>query len=104
MIKVLISNRNNEIVDIEISGHAKSNVHGRDLVCAGVSSVAIGTLNAIEELTYQSCEMKMEDGFVSIKVIQNSKTLQIILQTLLIQLKTIEFNYSKYIKIKKQEV
>lgn len=104
MIKVLISNRNNEIVDIEISGHAESNVHGRDLVCAGVSSVAIGTLNAIEELTYQSCEMKMEDGFVSIKVIQNSKTLQIILQTLLIQLKTIEFNYSKYIKIKKQEV
>lgn len=104
MIKVLISSRNHQIEQVIIKGHALSNEHGKDLVCAGVSSISVGALNAIEELANQSCELKMEHGFVSIKVIQNSETLQIILQTLLIQLKTIEFNYSKYIKIKKQEV
>lgn len=104
MIKVLISSRNHQIEHISIKGHAFSNVVGKDLVCAGVSSIAVGTLNAIEELANHSCELKMDDGFVEIKVVQNSEILQIILKTLLIQLQTIEFNYPKYIKIKKQEV
>lgn len=104
MIKVLISNRGDQITHITIKGHAFSNVIGKDLVCAGVSSIAVGALNTIEELASHSCELKMDNGFVEIRVIQNSETLQIILKTLLIQLKTIEFNYQKYIKIKKQEV
>ena len=42
MIKVKISKKS-----IEISGHAKYAAHGKDIVCAAVSSITITTVNAI---------------------------------------------------------
>ena len=42
MIKVLVKQNNNQIVNLSITGHADSGEYGKDLVCAGVSTVGIG--------------------------------------------------------------
>ena len=47
MIKVLVKQNNNQIVNLSITGHADSGEYGKDLVCAGVSTVGIGAMNML---------------------------------------------------------
>lgn len=104
MIKVVITKRQDTILKVQISGHAHSAQRGKDLVCAGVSSISIGALNAIDALAAKSCDLVMDDGWIEIKVKENSDTLQTILNTLILQLQTIENMHKKFIKMIKQEV
>ncbi len=104
MIKVVLSYSNQLIKEIVISGHANSAVRGQDLVCAGVSSISIGMLNAIENIANDQCELSVSDGFVKISVKKYSEQLSVLLHALVIQLETIQKSYQKYIKITKQEV
>ncbi len=104
MVKVLISNHNEMIHNVVISGHADSVTTGLDLVCAQVSAISVGILNAVDEICVDSCGITMKSGYVEINVIQNSEFLQVLLKTLVIQLETVAFTNNKYIKITKVEV
>ncbi len=105
MISVVAHLKQSQIQSITISGHAGSAKHNElDMVCAQVSACSVGCLNAIDQLTEDSCAIEMESGWVSIQVNKNSETLQIILKTLLIQCETIQFTNSDYIQIEKVEV
>ncbi|WRK55922.1 ribosomal-processing cysteine protease Prp [Coprobacillaceae bacterium CR2/5/TPMF4] len=42
------------MVDLKISGHANSDEYGKDLVCAGVSTASIGTLNMLVKKIFKS--------------------------------------------------
>ena len=46
MINVNIKKENNIITELKISGHAKYDEYGKDIVCAGVSSTLITSVNA----------------------------------------------------------
>ncbi len=101
MIKVKVTFQKDDIKAIHISGHAQSGEYGRDLVCAGVSAVVIGGLNALER--HDDFNIEVADGLVSVK----AKTLlqthdQIVLETILTSLQTIQQNYRKYIKISQE--
>lgn len=104
MIYVYLNQKNRQIVSVKIKGHADSTTETLDLVCAEVSAVSVGILNAIDTLCEGSCLIQMESGFVSIEVQSNSDTLQIILKTLEIQLETITNTNKKYIKMIRREV
>lgn len=104
MIQVFVEHRKESILQITISGHANSTTEMMDLVCAQVSAVSVGLLNAIEILCPNSTSIDMESGYINIRVLEDSTTLQILLQTLEIQLRTVENTNYKYIKIKKREV
>lgn len=104
MIEVSIKIINNRINEMLIEGHAQADIKGKDLVCAGVSSISIGLLNALD-LKNLDVDMKMNDGYVFVKVNNlEDETIQTILYTGLVQLETMENSYSKYIRIRKQEV
>ena len=47
MIKVNVKKNNGIINELVIKGHAGYDVHGKDIVCAAVSSMAITTVNNI---------------------------------------------------------
>lgn len=104
MINVCIKREKSHISHISISGHALFAEHGKDIVCAGVSSIIIGGINAIHELGYiELIEYDVKEGEIDVKIKDCFKyELQVILETLCIQLKTIEESYSNYIII--QEV
>ena len=104
MIKVCLNQKDNQILSIEIKGHANSTTEMMDLVCAEVSAVSVGILNAIENLCEDSCTIKMKSGYVSIEIRSDSDTLQTILKTLVIQLETIIKTNKKYIKMIRREV
>ena len=104
MIDVRIDRDHEEIVSVLIAGHADSGTAMIDMVCAEVSAISVGVLNAIEELCPSACQIQMESGYVHIEVIQSSAKLQIIVQTLEIQLMTVEYTNQNYIKVRKAEV
>ncbi len=108
MIQVRLSITDSKILSMNVTGHAKSAKRGQDLVCASVSSIMTGALNALDRFAPGVCALQLhdsEDAWIDIQVRDNQNTdAQLILQTILIQLETIEINYSKYIHIAKQEV
>ena len=104
MITIKIENRNQQIVGLHISGHAGFAEYGKDLVCAGVSSIAVGLLNAIDIVANDTCTLSMSHGDVSIKVNTITTENQLVLQTGVIQLETIESQNKEFIRIKKMEV
>ncbi len=104
MIRVIVKYDGPSISSVTISGHANAADKGEDLVCAGVSAIAIGTLNALDVLVSEHIEDQMSEGYIHIDVLQYKPTIQTILDTMLIQLETMQHAQSKYITIQKQEV
>ncbi len=102
MVKVKV--HGNPIHQITVKGHADSGEYGFDLVCAEISAICVGTMNAIDTLYPDTCILEMESGYVNIKVQDSSEGLQTILKTFVIQMQTVEFTNKKYVKIEKDEV
>ena len=100
MISVNVSFIGNDIQLLTVSGHANFDEYGKDIVCAGVSAIVTGGINALES-EVKNVEIINEKNKLGVKVINNNEKIQIILNTMLIQLQTIENSYKKYIKIKK---
>lgn len=93
-------NQNNQIIYLEASGHANYDDYGKDIICSAVSAILVGGLNAIENI--KSYNVKIENGYILVELlkenIQSNKD-SIVFETLYYQLKTIEKNYNKFIKI-----
>ena len=99
MIKVLIKREEKEFKSLEIKGHANSAEYGKDLVCAAVSAVVTGALNNLENPN--DFNIKLEEGY---SLVEAQKTVsshdEIVLETLIVSLKTIEESYGKFIQVK----
>lgn len=96
MIKVTLIKENDQIIGLEVSGHALFAELGKDLICAGVSSIIVGGFNAFSDDDID--EIKLDAGYAKVRLKPNRG--QEILHTIIVQLKTIENSYPKYIKIK----
>lgn len=104
MVHVKVSCHEEEIQEIVISGHAGYETEMMDIVCAEISAISVGTLNCIDMMCPDSCELEMASGYVHILVNKTSEKLQIILKMILIQLETVEQTNKDYIKVTKVEV
>ncbi|TFJ93994.1 ribosomal-processing cysteine protease Prp [Lentibacillus salicampi] len=106
MINVSVKRKNGRINQFELSGHAASGPHGYDLVCAGVSAVSFGSVNAV--MTLCDADIKIEQGdeggFLRVTVPngipdKSMENVQLLLEGMLVSLQTIEQEYSEFIKI-----
>ncbi|MCX5775637.1 MAG: ribosomal-processing cysteine protease Prp [Firmicutes bacterium] len=100
MIKVTYVTNNGKFVSLLVEGHAQFAKKGEDLVCAGVSAIAIGGLNALT--APDDFEIEVNEAHVSVKAtkaITNHD--EIVLQSVLIQLETVADSYPKFVKINK---
>jgi uncharacterized protein YsxB (DUF464 family) len=113
MIDVTITRTiSDQIQSFEISGHAFFAKRGRDIVCAGVSAVSVGAINAVHELTGVIPVIEhREDGFLRCDVPENlpediNEKVQLLLEGMVVSLRAIEEEYGKNMKLtfKKQEV
>ena len=98
MITVKVKIDNNQYQHLSVKGHAGSDEYGKDLICAGVSSIMFGLLNAIE-MADKGVVINVKDNLI--EVINNSNNTKVnnYLELAVLQLKTIEESYSQYIKI-----
>ncbi|MCL8209995.1 ribosomal-processing cysteine protease Prp [Spiroplasma attinicola] len=101
MVKTNFYYQKDQIVKVEVSGHSNFDQVGKDIVCAGISAIVFGTLNALDNLVSQQ-EVKIvePETKVIIEVLKPSDNNQMILQTMFWQLKTISNQYRKNIIIK----
>lgn len=98
MINVEYIENKATIAYIKISGHANYDDYGKDIVCSAVSAISIGALNALRNI--ENYAITQKEGLIIIES-KNESSYEdnIILQTMLIQLKTIEQSYPKFIQI-----
>ncbi|WP_096269571.1 ribosomal-processing cysteine protease Prp [Paucisalibacillus globulus] len=106
MIKVTVYRDNNRITSFELSGHAESGPYGYDLVCAGVSAVSFGAVNAVLELTdiELAIEQGSEGGYLRVTIpnsvdTEGKEKVQLLFEAMIVSLQTIERDYSQFIKI-----
>ena len=107
MIKVLIKKKENQIINFKITGHANSDVYGKDLVCAGVSTSSIGTLNMLVKKGFlydHIGTIEVNEGYINIIVKQVDEICQVVLETLETTLDTMAEDYGQFIEISKVEV
>ncbi|NBJ65407.1 ribosomal-processing cysteine protease Prp [bacterium c-19] len=104
MIRIDIERKQKMILKITISGHANADVKGKDLVCAGVSCIAVGALNALSEQC-PNCDLRMKKGFIEItNNLLSDHDAQVMLEMLRVQLVTMQESYKNYIQVTDQEV
>lgn len=108
MINVQVTKERELIKKISVDGHADYAEHGSDIVCAGVSAVVIGILNSIDKLDDDVVfDISMSEditGHITYRSINSTDKEQLLLNSLIISLQTIEENYLEFIKIDIREV
>lgn len=107
MIKVSVKQKNNQIISLKITGHANSAKYGKDLVCAGVSTAGVGAMNMLVKKGFLDNNLgtiEVDEGYIYVVVNQDDDVCQVVLETLLVTLETMEEDYEKFIKISKVEV
>lgn len=98
MIQITVIKLNKKIQSISVKGHSNSAPKGEDLICAGVSSIVIGGANAIANP--ECYTFKQDDGLFEINEVKTASDHDYdVLETMLIQLKTIEETYPKFVSI-----
>ena len=107
MIRVTFHKKDHELVSFEMTGHAGFGEHGEDIVCAGVSALAITTVNSIEKLAgYQPIVDvdEVKGGYLYFEVVRGvtkvqAQTTQILLNSLLLGLEDIQSEYQDFLAV-----
>ena len=100
MINVTVK-RDKSINEIRIVGHAKYDIYGKDIVCAGVSSTLITSVNACLTFDKESIYYEEKNNFY-LKNIKKDEITNKLLENLINMLKSIESDYKDNIKIKEE--
>lgn len=103
MIKVNVKLHNNVTNQIEITGHAKFDVYGKDIVCASVSSIVITTINAILSLEEEAIYYEEKKNKLNIKINDDNQVAIKLINNMLKMLEEIHIDYPKNIVIRNEE-
>lgn len=110
MITVLIYRTNDNVMELEVSGHAESAEYGEDIVCASISVLAQTCLLALNEVAViENIMFKIEDGYLWFKLPKQMTDFQIdranvIIESILVGIKGTREMYPDYIQIIEREV
>ena len=97
MIKAEFFNQGELLTGFEVKGHGGGEV-GTDIVCAAVSSAVYMAANTIIEILSIDADVKVEDGYLYLKIKPLSEA-QTILKGLQLHLISLSKDYPKNIKV-----
>lgn len=101
MIQVTVTYSNSHFKSLSIKGHGNAG-YGNDLVCAGVSSCFIGSLNALKDLNNFEIDVKAGNSKIIAK--SNCSTHdEVVMETLIVQIQTISNRYPEECKVSEKE-
>ena len=101
MITAIYEAKDDKYLSLKVKGHADYENSGKDLVCASVSSIMFGFMNALDEL-HENVEIKQLTNSIVIINHSSSNIIQDYFELVMRQLKTIEERYGGYIKIERK--
>lgn len=106
MVRVEISRSisGGNIISYRSEGHAYYDVHGKDIVCAGVSTVTFGTFNSIEALVGIVPKHTIDHGYLEVTIpkkldSKKSEQVQLLLESMVVMLNTIQESYGEFLTI-----
>ncbi|TDF97646.1 ribosomal-processing cysteine protease Prp [Paenibacillus piri] len=108
MIRITIRRKpNGGIRSFQVKGHALYDQSGKDIVCAGVSAVTVGTVNAVEALLGLELQVETKHGLLYAEVADNldealETKVQLLLESMVVMLQSIEQSYGAYIAMQEQ--
>lgn len=98
------------VAGFRMTGHADYAEAGKDIVCAGVSAVAIGTVNSVESLIgvrlvsgtpkRGTLEAKVPEGLEG----RRKEDLQLLLESMVHMLRDIESAYGTYVQVTEKTI
>ena len=98
MTHIKANRKDGKIVYLSVDGHADYDVEGKDIVCAAISAISVGGINALENP--KDFNLKVEKGHVEISQISKASEHDYqVLETMLIQMKSVEETNSKYVRV-----
>lgn len=104
MIKISILKTPNERVDITVKGHADYSEQGTDIVCAGVSALAITTANSLDYHGFSPKVEAFEDGLLKVSVVYPKEEVPVavvnaIIETFRLGISSMAESYGDYIRL-----
>jgi len=99
MIHSVFTRRGEQITGFSLTGHAGFGEHGQDIVCASVSSAALMAANTITEVISAKALTSQRDGYLTLRLREESDACQIVLLGLLLHLSEIEKQYPAHLKV-----
>ncbi|MBQ6492664.1 MAG: ribosomal-processing cysteine protease Prp [Erysipelotrichaceae bacterium] len=101
MIKAVFEVREDLYRSLDVSGHAEFGEYGKDLVCASVSSIMFGFMNALDALG-ENVTISQSDNRITIIDQSGSEVIQDYFELVIMQLKTIEESYGDFIRVERK--
>jgi uncharacterized protein YsxB (DUF464 family) len=105
MIRIRIDRKpDGRIGSFRVKGHAQYDEPGKDIVCAGVSAVTVGMVNAVEALLGVELQAGTKHGLLDVLIPDNldealNEKVQLLLEAMVVMLHSIEQSYGTYIAI-----
>ncbi|MBU3110427.1 ribosomal-processing cysteine protease Prp [Clostridium lacusfryxellense] len=110
MVKVKFVRSSGKIISFKIKGHAqpKEKQLDVDLICNSISVISQTTVIGIEEVLKIKVKYVIDDGFLNLNLkgqtLEDIERCQVLLETMILGLKSIEITYGKYINVEIEEV
>lgn len=102
MTKIEINKNNNLVKNIIISGHSGYDVEGKDIVCAGISSIMITTVNAILRIDETAISYDKKNGYVKLEILHSNETIDLLIENMISLFKEMELQYKKYVNVNEE--
>ena len=100
MIKVRITKDQDIYKKVVITGHAKYDDYGKDIVCSAASSIVSTTINGILSLNKDSLSYENSEKGLFITINSNDSTTQTLVDNMINLLKELEENYPTNVNVK----
>lgn len=106
MIRATIERTNDGLIaGFAVQGHANFAASGQDIVCAGVSAVTVGIVNAAEAVLGVVLPSEVADGWLRVEVpphVRRDEKVQLLLESMLVMLESIQESYGSYVQVKEK--
>lgn len=107
MIEVTVRQNRSGIAEVVISGHANAGEYGKDIVCAAVSAISFGMLNAVHQtlgIVPDVEQAAKEGGYLRWRIHpvddpSVQEKLQLLAQSMVVSLSAVAEQYGKYITV-----
>ena len=101
MIKAIFEHRDGRYLSLDVSGHAEYGEYGKDLICASISSIMFGFMNALDALNLD-VQIEQQENRIYIADHSDSKVVQDYFELVIMQIKTIEASYGNFIRVERK--
>ena len=100
MVKIEITSQKNHYQKLRMSGHANAGPYNHDLVCAALTGIISGALNAFDQELKTDVKIIVEDNLIKMEVLKSTPKSKIMFEMLRVQLETIVRQYPKNTELK----